>query len=63
VRAGDERALNRIFWNTAGAAFLLSYRAGKYYNYERDGEDDETIIKTYLSLFVENQEQKLQFYG
>ena len=39
VRAGDERALNRIFWNTAGAAFLLSYRAGKYYNYERDGED------------------------
>jgi hypothetical protein len=31
--------LNRIFWNTAGAAFLLSYRAGKYYNYERDGED------------------------
>jgi hypothetical protein len=31
--------------------------------YIKIAQMNETIIKTYLSLFVENQEQKLQFYG
>jgi hypothetical protein len=51
----------------AGTMFLQSYRAGKYYNYDRDGDkiaiDCETIAKIYLAHFVENQVLQLLFYG
>lgn len=38
VRAGDSRAINRIAMQIAGTLFLQSYRAGKYYNFDRDGD-------------------------
>ena len=38
VQAGDSRAIQRIMMQVAGTMFLQSYRAGKYYNYDRDGD-------------------------
>jgi hypothetical protein len=36
VQAGDSRAIQRLMLQVAGTMFLQSYRAGKYYNYDRD---------------------------
>jgi hypothetical protein len=62
----------------AGTMFLQSYRAGKYYNYDRDGDKiaidlilnsgmiarmNETIIKICLVHSAENQVLQLLFYG
>jgi hypothetical protein len=38
VQAGDSRAIQRLMLQVAGTMFLQSYRAGKYYNYDRDGD-------------------------
>jgi hypothetical protein len=75
VQAGDSRAIQRLMLQVAGTMFLQSYRAGKYYNYDRDGDKiaidlilnsgmiNETIVKICLAHFVENQVLQLLFYG
>jgi hypothetical protein len=66
--AHDSRAIQRLMLQVAGTMFLQSYRAGKYYNYDRDGDKiaidlNEIIAKIYLAHSAENQVLQLLFYG
>jgi hypothetical protein len=56
VQAGDSRAIQRLMLQVAGTMFLQSYRAGKYYNYDRDGDKIaiDLILPTYKGFSSDN---------